>query len=323
VETIGGWSFNGCENITKITLGANVKTIGNYAFSSNGNLQTITVKAYNAPVINKNVFSGVNNPVTVYYPYGSDYSTWMEMFPNWTFVTDMTPTECLELSITADDVNGNSTSTTIHWTATVRGVNIFTNETVVKTVSGTDTSETFPQNTSETNTVERTVSYTLLGVTATATFTQGVFVPAYYTVDLNGQWRKSTTISNPNSNLYDGVYESFSNINKNNSTAYAYVDINGYEEFTMYIRSNGEDDYDYMLVSQLDIPSITLSDRTNTTKVKAHTRGNANAGTGLNSYTKVTWTGIDQGPHRICILYGKDSSSREGTDQGYFFIPKA
>jgi hypothetical protein len=119
------------------------------------------------------------------------------------------------------------------------------------------------------------------------------------------------------------VYESFSNKGVKNGKAYAYVDIDGYEEFTMYIRSNGEDDYDYMLVSQLDQTINGTGDLNNTTKVKAHTRSKENAGTDLNSYIKVTWTGIDMGPHRICILYAKDDDSNAGTDQGYFFIPKA
>ena len=32
-----------------------------------------------------------------------------------------------------------------------------------------------------------------------------------YTVNLNGQWEKTTVISNPDSTLYDGVYQSSAN----------------------------------------------------------------------------------------------------------------
>ena len=143
-----------------------------------------------------------------------------------------------------------------------------------------------------------------------------------YNINLNNQWRQSTSISNPDSSLYDGVYESNSNYNVNNSGATMYIDIDGYSEFSLYIRSYAEGSFDYVMVSQLDQTINNSTTYSNTTLVKAHTRGNQQSGTTLSNYTLVEFTNIDGGSHRITIVYRKDSSSHNGTDRGYVLIPK-
>ena len=132
-----------------------------------------------------------------------------------------------------------------------------------------------------------------------------------YTITLNNAWRKSTSVSNPDSSLYDGVYESYSNYNKDNGAAMMYIDIEGYNEFCFYIRSDAESTYDYVTVSELD-----------STKQKVSTSGKQNSGTALSNYTKVTYTGIDGGSHRIIVTYRKDGSVNQGSDRGYVLIPK-
>ena len=133
----------------------------------------------------------------------------------------------------------------------------------------------------------------------------------YYTVVLNNTWRQSTSVSNPDSSLYDGVYESYSNYNVDSSTATMYIDIDGYTEFSIYVRSDAESNYDYVTVSELD-----------STTQKMSTKGNQNSGTALSNYTKVTYSGIDGGSHRITVTYQKDYSQHSGTDRGYLIIPK-
>ena len=134
----------------------------------------------------------------------------------------------------------------------------------------------------------------------------------YYTVNLNSQWRKSSNVSNPNSTLYDGVYESYSNYNVHNSTATMTITISGYTTFTLYVRSNAESTYDYVTVSQLD----------NSSSNKYSTSGKQTSGTSLSSYTAVTFSGIGGGTHTITIKYRKDGSVSNGTDRGYVLIPK-
>jgi hypothetical protein len=50
-----------------------------------------------------------------------------------------------------------------------------------------------------------------------------------YEVDLNNQWRMSSSQSNPDASLYDGVYESFSNHNIDEGKAKMYIKISGYD----------------------------------------------------------------------------------------------
>ena len=238
----------------------------------------------------------------------------------WTIRFTFNPIRCINLSITADDVSGRSTTTMIHWTADVEGTDDTGNSMTV-TFTGTDTSESFPQNTSTTDTIERTISYTYMGVTATTTIYQGIWKDREYTVNLNNQWQ-SSAVTNPDSSLYEGVYESFSNKGVNNTAATMYIDIDGYTDFDLYIRSYAESYSDYVMVSQLDQTINNSTSYSNTTLIKAHTRGNQKSGTGISDYTKVSFTGIDEGQHRITIVYRKDSSVNSYDDRGYVLIPK-
>ena len=143
-----------------------------------------------------------------------------------------------------------------------------------------------------------------------------------YRVLLNNQWRQSTSVSNPDSSTYEGVYESYSNYNTNSTAAIMYIDINGLSTFKLYIRSYAESNYDYVMVSQLDKSINNSSSYSDTTLVKAHTRGNQQSGTTISNYTLVEFTGIDEGSHRITVLYRKDSSQNKYDDRGYVLIPK-
>lgn len=238
----------------------------------------------------------------------------------WEIVYDRTPIECLSLTITADDVSARATTTIIHYTATLLAQDPEGNV-VETTISKDVVSDEFPQNTSETETVTREISFTYMGVTATTTITQGVWVNQFYSVELNNQWRLSTEIANPDPAIYEGVYESFSNKGVNSTAAIMYIDIVGYETFQLYIRSYAESSYDYVMVSQLDQTINNNSSYSDTTLVKAHTRASQNSGTAIGSYKLVEFTGIDGGEHRITIAYRKDSSSASGTDRGYVLIP--
>ena len=143
-----------------------------------------------------------------------------------------------------------------------------------------------------------------------------------YKVLLNNQWRQSASVSNPDSSTYEGVYESYSNYNTNSTAAIMYIDINGLSTFKLYIRSYAESNYDYVMVSQLDKSINNSSSYSDTTLVKAYTRGNQQSGTTISNYTLVEFTGIDKGSHRITVLYRKDSSQNKYDDRGYVLIPK-
>ena len=125
-------------------------------------------------------------------------------------------------------------------------------------------------------------------------------------------WVKSSSVPNPDASLYDGVYES-TNQGLNDTKSVMYIDINGYDEFTIYVRSNAESTYDYLQVSNID---------TDMSSVKATTSGNQNSGTSISSYKKVSFTKIGGGQHRIMVVYKKDSSVDSNDDKGYVLIPK-
>lgn len=95
---------------------------------------------------------------------------------NWEAKDNITLTECTRLTITAYNVTGNDTTTTIHYTAICNGID-YKGETVTGFVEeGTAVSAEFPQNTSETETVERTITFEFMGVTASTTIIQGLWI---------------------------------------------------------------------------------------------------------------------------------------------------
>lgn len=143
--------------------------------------------------------------------------------------------------------------------------------------------------------------------------------PTSAVIDLNGEWTTGST--NPVSTSYYS-FESRESKGTANSGDYIYLKIKGYTTYTLYIRSNGESNWDYVMVSKPDV-SITYSTSYNSTNVYAHTRGEATAGTDLPNYKEVTFTGLTTAEHTITIVYRKDSSGDSGTDAGYVLIPKA
>lgn len=143
----------------------------------------------------------------------------------------------------------------------------------------------------------------------------------YYNINLNGQWYLSNTIPNPDNTIYDGVYESYSNYNVNSSAAKMIITIEGYSTFSLYIRSYGENNYDFVMVSQLDTAIYNNTSYSDTTLVKAHTRGKSTSNTNINGYTLVEFTDISPINHTIEIIYKKDNSSHYNDDRGYVLIP--
>ena len=74
VRQIGHDAFYGCSNLISVTIGKNVSSIGRSAFGGCNKLQTVVSLAISAPKLDAGVFS--NQYALLYYPYGSDYSSW-------------------------------------------------------------------------------------------------------------------------------------------------------------------------------------------------------------------------------------------------------
>lgn len=143
-------------------------------------------------------------------------------------------------------------------------------------------------------------------------------LPSSVVIDLNNEWITGTT--NPSPSKYYS-FESRESKGVDNSGDYIFLKIKGYTTYTLYIRSDGENLYDYVMVSKPDA-SITHSTTSDDTNVYAHTETSVNSETGLTAYTEVTFTGLTTEEHTITIVYRKDNSNSEGSDAGYVLIPK-
>ena len=194
LESIGRHAFSSCSGLTSINLPDGLKTIDDYAFSSCPNLSTITLPARltnvglyafqncvnlkeihalpSTPPTQTRAFLGVPSNGVLYHPYGSDYSSWKnDDLADWEFVPDFTATECTSLSITANNVMWDETTTTICYTATVNGVDSLGNIITGVVITGTTGSEEFEKNHTY-ETIERVVTFEFMGVTATTTISQ-------------------------------------------------------------------------------------------------------------------------------------------------------
>ena len=143
-------------------------------------------------------------------------------------------------------------------------------------------------------------------------------LPSSVVIDLNDEWITGT--ANPSPSEYYS-FESRESKGVDNSGDYIYLKIKGYTTYTLFIRSNGENHYDYVMVSKPDA-SITYSTKYNDTNVYAHTRNSSNSGTSLSAYTEVTFSGLTKEEHTITIVYKKDGADSQGSDAGYVLIPK-
>ena len=90
VITIEYAAFSSCSGLTEVTIGSGVQTIGRAAFAGCDGLTNITSLATTAPSIESWTFKGVPTNGILYYPVGSDYSSWMKTddyylgYYNWT-----------------------------------------------------------------------------------------------------------------------------------------------------------------------------------------------------------------------------------------------
>lgn len=139
-----------------------------------------------------------------------------------------------------------------------------------------------------------------------------------------GTYGWTTSTVNPDSDMYY-AYQS-NNYHIGSSIATMRVTVVGYTEFTVYIRSYSESNYDYTVARKIGASALTswysAYDDENT---KAYT--NSTSGMSIDNYTAVTFTTADgltddETPHTFYIQYGKDGYWDEGDDRGYVLIPK-
>ena len=136
----------------------------------------------------------------------------------------------------------------------------------------------------------------------------------YINYDLNNQWEETTSLT-VDEHI---VLKSFSNYNVNSSVSRMRIYIYGYDSITFKIYSDGESNYDYTLIGNLDVDfsNVSSSVSDSTTGIKTTTRGNQKQWIDV-AYT-ITEPDVE---HFIDVLYKKDTSLSFGTDSGYVALP--
>lgn len=327
VESIGDWAFARC-NLTSITIPENVYEIGGSSFVSNPNLyefnSTFATEDGRCLILDGALKAFAYAGLSTYDIPENVTAIKQRVFSDWVDLTNIIIPEGIT-SIENYAFSNCSSLTTITIPSSVESLGYYCFDGCYSLTS-IYCKSTAPQNYAyDLGYVNENLKiyvpnnsyykyYSIWG--------DLVVRPGEYTINLNNAWRKSTTISNPDSTLYDGVYESYANKGVNNSGDIMYIDIEGYTNFKLYIRSYAESSFDYVMVSQLDKTITYSTSYSNNTLIKAHTRGNQKSGTAISNYTLVEFTNINEGSHRISVIYRKDGSTNSGDDRGYVLIPK-
>lgn len=128
-------------------------------------------------------------------------------------------------------------------------------------------------------------------------------------VNTHGQW----TVMNP-PNLAFRAYRSVKNYHCPGATALMSFTVTGCDNFTFYIRSNGENNSDYLVVGIDKIPTKS--------SYYASTKGKSTAGTLLSNYYPVKLKDLAKDrKYKIYVVYIKDATVDYGEDRGYVLIP--
>ena len=333
INAVGNYSFAGCSGLTGVlTIPNKIISIGDYAYMGCSGIEgTITIHA-GITDLGNGAFKDCTSvtEANVLCMMLSD-----ELFENCTSLNSYTLADAIT-QISNKAFSGCTSLTSIEIPSTIETIGDYAfngctglNDITCKKMTAPAISSNSFRNVSDTG---------ILNITEGATGFDGWIsnmdgylnsdgwslneISAYYTIDLNNQWR-SSSVANPDNTLYDGVYESYSNYNVNSSNAYMYIKVYGYETFTIYIRSYAESSYDYVMASALDVDITGSSSNTDTSIVAGHTRSKQNSSTAISGYQKITYTLPNKTTeYTIKLVYRKDGSGNSGTDRGYLLIEK-
>lgn len=275
--------FYGCTSLTEIRMGGNPAKI---------------TGASNVDYM----FNNITTEGILYYNSEYDYSKIIAKLPStWKAIPLVNATECTSLTIEADNVTSDKTSTTIRYTAIVNGTNPISGATMTGIeLTGKVQSSEFGLNTT-TSDKTVTISYTYLGVTATTTITQ--YQKPTYTVTLNSPWQESDI--NPDAALYNAY--------KASATKDATLTINlskGHTEFNLkgLMKSGGQT---YLRFRTIDSTSSSLQN--------VAYLANSTDASDITKYTDIVYTNIDPSvEHTITILADYTSYSYTA----YVLLPK-
>jgi len=75
ITGIGNQAFIYCTSLKKVTIGANIQSIGEETFCNDDNIETITIKQSNPPILSENTFPDADG-IKLIVPKGSNDAYW-------------------------------------------------------------------------------------------------------------------------------------------------------------------------------------------------------------------------------------------------------
>lgn len=311
-------AFYYCDSLRKLVLPDTLVNLNYQAFSSIHSGSNDSMKIFFKGVVPPIVSSGnlpATSYITWYAPYNavSDYTN-ATGFGNVTINSDFDPTEFTQMTITAEDVNGRMSKTNGTYTVIAKGYDHELEQTVTnKQIYGTFVSSDFGTNP---NTTPRTVtiSYTMYGLTATTTITQGGLFDPYIEVDLGSWWRESS--ETPDAALYKAYESTNTNLNLTTGSAVITLRIVGFDTLSIYIRVNANSS-DYIAAGYVD-EDIGTGYASQYAKQTQQISGYNN----MSYWKEVTYNNLEGREHFIKVMFRNATTYSGGTKRGYLLLNK-
>ena len=296
---VGGNAFKNCSNLTSVTFGNNITAIGDGAFTGCTKLASVTLNSTTPPTIDSSSFGAIPSTFKFYVPCSAvntyrTASVW---------------------SSYASHIVGYESCTVYDW-------QVVPNEYICDNHDKYEKTKKIRSFDGGTTWEDVTPIEYQKGQLIEASSTD--CVASSIAVDLNSQWQTSTSYGSISDTGNYDFYQSFSNYHVNNGKATMFITIKGYTSFTFKVRNYSENNYDYVVVNNLDDRSIPRwqptvgSGTASSGKVYYSNKGKSSSGT----WHDVTFNNLDGGEHIITVTYGKDGSGNVSGDRGYVAIPK-
>lgn len=304
-------------SVERVILPRGMNSFDNYCFG--GQIKDVVFTSPTAPNYGSYPFNSAGNVENFYIPFQS-YDLYMEKFSSYSNFTskakpDVTDLVCTNFSITAGDVHGRESTTRINWTYTYNGT-LYNGETVTgQSLTGTVISEDFGQNTAS-SARQVTVSYSMLGESASCTISQGAWDTEWVSAQPDGtQWRVATSVPSVAGVPFAyNLYESNSNYSLQDGNANIRILVEGYQHKTIrfYVISSGHTSYSYLWVMKPNMEPLQYmfqSDDSDsillrTYRIFGERDGVGPSGTDFSHYREVVVNDVSDGDV-IWVQYGK------------------
>lgn len=308
-----GYTFFGCTNLTSIDItNWDLSSVSNmdYMFAECKKLTEIKMGGNPAKITSSSyvdyMFNNISTNGVLRYNPDYNYSYIIAKLPStWKAEPLVNITNCTSLTIEADNILYNQTSTTIRYTAVVNGTNPVSGNTMTDiTVTGEITYEGIPVNNSDSE-VTRTISYTFYGVTATIDIVQ--YSKPTFTVNLGSYWTLSDV--NPDPDNYEGAY-----YYRGKSNPGFTINLSkGWTEFNVRALINCNSSYSYIRLCQIDGGTTAATD------IKGYVGSYTKDPNQLSQYATYTYTNIDPNSEHTIYIY-HIYSYKQG--DAYVLLPK-